>query len=64
MYVQKTVVNSELSSASETDVLQELPVCRMLCTVHYPMNIQFDSHMKTFCVVSRLEKPLGKNILR
>lgn len=50
MYVRKTVINSGLSSAFEIDVVQELPVCRLLCSVHHPPNIQFDSHTKTVCV--------------
>jgi hypothetical protein len=33
VYVRKTVVNSELSSAFQFDGVQELPVCKMLCTV-------------------------------
>jgi hypothetical protein len=64
VYIRKTVVNSGLLSAFAIDVVQELPVCRMLCTVHYPPNIQFDRHTKMFCVVSRVEEPLGNNILR
>jgi hypothetical protein len=63
VYVRKTVVNSGLMSAFAIDVVQELPVCKM-CTVHYTSNIQFDRHTKTLCVISRLEEPLGKNILR
>lgn len=57
MYVRKTVVNYGLSSAFEIDVLQELPYAVMSCSVHHPPNIQFDIYTKTFCVVSRLEKP-------